>query len=197
MSGPLIGTIIQAVKKGMPTYFTTEATVKSVAPNPEKTVDIELNTGILIKEVRYTAPVRPAVGSRCLIVFLDNVFDRRYACEFSDIDEIDVQLGTSGSISAKNNAGSFSITLDVPGVSGTKLTLDGTQIQALIGQLSFNVDETNGFVFTGKTQFKDDVKMYKKLDATGPVTLEGVPWKHGHPYNSPSGPATTGQAVGV
>jgi len=75
-----------------PFYFATEGIVKSVKTETCE-VALQNNKRKTYKDVRWLPPVKPKVGSKCLLVFRDNKEERATAFCFAELDKIDTTIG--------------------------------------------------------------------------------------------------------
>lgn len=190
----LTSALVQAVKQGFPIYFATEAEVVSVKAPPQKLVDVKFDDGSIHRNIGYKAHGKPSVGSKCIVIFRDNVQDREFAASFSKYDELEINLGTGRcTLSAKDVGGVLQAKVVVP---GTEVMLNGSDIEASVGAHHLKGTAAAGWEFTGPVTFNDDVTMDKKLDVTGETTLEGTKWRHNHNYtDTPVGPSQTGSPL--
>lgn len=190
----LISAIARAAKVGDPSWFTRQGTVKVVT---DKLCEIKLPDGE-IKRVEWFFPGKPLIGSKCLVIYRDNMKSRPIAIGFSKLDSIKTKIGEAVSVEIDKSKIEISL-------GGFKISTDGIQATIKIGALEFSgVGES--WTFKGKVNFESDVSFSGDIDSTGKIhatkkissdddVMVGTisVKEHPHPYtDTPVGPSVTG-----
>lgn len=156
MEGKLINAIVRAVKIGFPMYFPRKAEVLSVS-KIKKTLEVKTDDGILTN-VSFNDTIIPASGSKCTVIPKDNLPNRYVAMGFDKIDEIDMEIGETFSVSIDSTQAKLEHTF------GIDLMMDSFGIEATI--------PFGKFIINGDVQVNGDITQDGDFETTGDVSAD-------------------------